>query len=206
MLKGFQPRYALYVNFFTVLKSLHNLNLIPDQNQIVQKTISLLKKKGELYSSPVNPAIELAETLVGYVPVIYAAADFTSAAATRLKGQFNENAKQHAFYNNLPELDHNEIMGWEGYNQNLKFKVINIFDEGYHPQVKKRFDVTSQVITKCGGEIINLSSSEENVKLRLLDLIYLGDWATYYLAVIRGYSPTAIDNINYLKAHLSDPE
>ena len=202
LMKGFQPRYALYLNFFALLKLISSLKLVSDQNKVVEKSISLLKKKAEDYSKEKNEAIKLAEDLIGFIPIIYSVSDVTSVVAVRLKGQFNENSKMHAFYNFYPELDHNEIMGWEGYRSTMNFKVINILDDDYNEQIKKRFEITSYLIKKNGGEIINLRSNEENFKLRLIDLIYLGDWVTYYLAILRGVDPTTINNINYLKEHL----
>lgn len=202
LMKGFQPRYALYMNFFALLKLFSSLKLIADQTQIVEKIISLIKKKSEEYSTEKNDAIKLAEELLGYTPIIYSVSDFTSTVAVRLKGQFNENSKVHAFYNFYPELDHNEIMGWEGYRTSMNYKVINILDNDYNEQIKKRFEITTFLIKNNGGEIINLRSDEDNIKSRLIDLIYLGDWVTYYLAILRGVDPTTINNINYLKEHL----
>lgn len=202
LLSGYQPRFALWINFFTLLKTLHSLKLIPSQTINVQQAIELLKHKGVEYSKPTNKAIEIAEKLLGYVPLVYAVSDYTSAVGTRWKGQFNENSKQHAFFGYLPELDHNEILGWEGYKPAMNFKLINILDNEYHPQVKKRYELTSEMVRKAGAEIINIKSDEADVKLRLVDLIYLGDWATYYYAIMRGFDPTTIDSINYLKARL----
>ncbi|MDP3580706.1 MAG: SIS domain-containing protein, partial [Ignavibacteria bacterium] len=102
-----------------------------------------------------------------------------------------------------PELDHNEIMGWECYKPAMNFKLINILDEDYHPQVKKRFEITTEIIKKAGADVVNIQSKEKNAKLRLVDMIYLGDWMTYYYALLRGFSPTAIGNINYLKERLA---
>lgn len=203
LLKGYQPRFALWINFFTVVNVLNSLKLVPDQTENVKQVIELLKRKGEEYSKEQNDALSLAENLVGYVPLIYSVADYTSVVGTRFKGQFNENSKQHAFFSYFPELDHNEIMGWEGYSpQQMNIKLINIWDDDYHPQVKKRLEITSEVIRKAKCEIIDLKSNEANSKLRLVDLIYFGDWTTYYYAIIRGFDPTTIDNINYLKERL----
>jgi glucose/mannose-6-phosphate isomerase len=201
--KGFQPRYALWINFFTVLKTLHLLNLVPDQNDNAAKAIKLLKAKGEEYSKlPENAASNYAEELLGFIPIIYSVTDYTSAVGTRFKGEFNENAKQHSFYGNLPELNHNEILGWESYKPAMNLKLINILDDEYHPQVKKRIELTTQLIQKAGVDVINLKSPEAGAKLRLIDLIYLGDWISYYYALMRGFSPTSINSINYLKENL----
>ncbi len=202
LLKGYQPRFALWINFFTLLKTVHALKLVPSQTDAVNQAIDLLKRKAVELSKPAGKAVEIAEKLLGFVPLVYAVSDYTSVVGTRWKGQFNENAKQHAFFGYLPELNHNEILGWEGYKTQMNFKLINILDEDYHLQVKKRYDLTSEMVRKAGAEIIDVVSHEANAKLRLIDMIYLGDWTTYYYAVMRGFDPTSIDSINYLKAHL----
>ncbi|MCX7876255.1 MAG: bifunctional phosphoglucose/phosphomannose isomerase [Melioribacteraceae bacterium] len=202
LMKGFQPRFALYVNFFALLKIFNSLKLIVDKTEIVNQIITLLKNRADEYSNENNNAIMLAQSFLGVTPIIYSVSDITSVVAVRLKGQFNENSKVHAFYNFYPELDHNEIVGWESYRSTMNFKVINILDDNYHNQIKKRFEITSELIKKNGCEIINLISNQLDFRLRLIDLIYLGDWITYYLAILRNVDPTEIDNINYLKENL----
>lgn len=204
VLKGFQPRYALGLSFFSLLKILQEINIIKDQNSVVEKIISLWKEKGKEYSEENNQAVNYAEKLIGFIPLIYSAADLTSAAGYRLKCQFNENSKLHAFSNVIPELNHNEIIGWESFSEKqFNVKLINILDEEYNPQIKKRFQITSEIAANAKAEVINLESKEENFKVRLMDIIYLGDWITYYSAILRGFDPTEIKNINLLKEKLS---
>ncbi len=203
VLPGLQPRYALGLSLFSLLKLLQELNLIQNNDSIVKEIISLWKDKGQEYSKENNPAYNYAEQLNGYIPIIYSAADFTSAVGYRIKCQFNENSKLHAFHNVIPELNHNEIIGWESFtDKQLSIKVINIIDQDYHSQIKKRFEITSELISSRNAEIITLESNLSDFKLRIMDLIYLGDWISYYLAIIRGYDPTEIDNINLLKKRL----
>ena len=201
--EGFQPRYALWLNIFALLKCLHLLNLLSEENEIASEAIGLLKRRGEELSKDNNEAIIIAESLVGFIPLVYAVSDVTSAIGVRLKCQFNENAKVHSFCSLLPELNHNEIIGWETFHEKqFNTKVISIYDEDYHPQVKKRIDITNSLIEKAGSEVITLKSKEKNFRLRLLDLVYLGDWISYYLAVVRGQDPSLIENILYLKEKL----
>ena len=201
---GFQPRYALCGNFFALLKIIENLKLVPSQEKTVLSIIELLKSRGEEFSKENNKALEIAEALNGFIPVIYAVSDFTSAAGTRFKGQINENSKLHAFCNMFPEMNHNEIIGWETVNEKqIKCKAVFIYDDSYNDRVKKRFEIVSELIKQSGTEIITLKSDREDFKHRLMDLIFLGDFISYYLAVIRGYDPSAIKNINYLKERLA---
>ncbi len=201
---GLQPRFAVYSSFFAVLKTFQVAGLIANQDKVVADITALLKKKAEEFTAEGNKAMQLAESLIGYIPVVYSAADVTSAVGYRLKGQFNENSKLHSFSNVIPELNHNEIIGWETLtDKNFRCKLINILDETYHPQVKRRFDITSNLVKEAGAEVINLQSSEKEFKVRLFDLVYFGDWISYYLAIVRGIDPILIKNINILKKELA---
>ena len=201
--KGFQPRFALGVSFFTLLKILQSLELIPLQDEVVSEITSLWKNKGIEYSGEENIALKHAEELTGFIPLIYSSANF-EAVGYRLKCQFNENSKLHAFNNVIPELNHNEIIGWETFQEKqLNVKLITIIDNDYHAQILSRFDITRELAQKSGVDIIVLKSNEENIKVRIMDLIFLGDWITYYLAVLRGYDPSEIDYIHELKQRLA---
>lgn len=203
--KGFQPRYSLGLSFFSLLKVLQTLRLVTTSQEIFDKTILLWKKRGEEFSSENNYPFQVAEKLVGFLPVIYSTADLTSAVGNRFKCQINENSKMHAFHNAFPELNHNEIIGWETYDERVaKLKAIFIEETTTHPQIKKRFAITSELLTKAGVEIISLSSGETLFQERLLDLIYLTDWISYYLAIQRGKDPSEIDYIHLLKKRLAE--
>ncbi len=201
---GFQPRFALYLNMFTVAKILDELNLLDCDEEYLNSVKELLLQKGEEYSSEGNNAYIIAESLIGFVPVIYSCDSITNAVGVRLKGEFNENSKVHAFHNCFPELNHNEIIGWETQQENqFRTKVIFIEDDSYHPQIKRRFEITKELILKSGTEIIALKSSKNDFKLRLPEIIFLGDWISYYLAVLRGKDPSEIDFIHHLKSELA---
>jgi len=200
---GFQPRYSLGLSFFSLLRVFQELKLISDQTKVVEKVISLWKQKGIEYSKDGNFAYTFAESLVGFIPVIYSVADSTSAVGYRFKCQLNENSKLHAFHNEIPEMNHNEIIGWESFQEKVfHSKIIDIVDESYHPQIQKRFKILKDIFTESGVETINLKSNEKDFKVRLLDLIYLCDWISYYVGVLRGYDPSEIDNIYTLKDRL----
>mgnify|MGYP000051836080 CR=1 FL=1 len=204
LVKGYQPRYALGSSFFTLLKILAHLNLIANQDDIVNAIINLWKEKGEELAQEDNKAFNYARNLIGYIPVIYSGADITSALGYRFKCEFNENSKLNAFHNVIPEMNHNEITGWETYeSEQFRTVVLLILDESYHSQVKKRFEIISDLIKRQKVEIITIESNETSFKLRLMDLIYLTDWISYYLGILRGKDPSEIDNIKFLKNALT---
>ena len=200
---GFQPRYALGLSFFSLLKVFQEIKLIGNQNSVVEKILSNWKTNGSKFTEEGNEAITFAESLVGFIPVIYSVSDSTNSVGYRFKCQVNENAKLHAFHHEIPEMNHNEIIGWESYQEKqFHAKIVNIVDETYHSQIQKRFSILKDIFSKTGVEIISIKSNEENFKVRLLDLIYLADWISYYLGVLRGFDPSEIDNIHTLKEKL----
>lgn len=200
---GFQPRYALGLSFFSLVIALEKIGLVRNQTDEIREIMNLWKLKAEEYSKDHNKAFSIAESIIGFLPVIYSIADLTSASGYRFKCQLNENSKLHAFHNEVPEMNHNEIIGWESYNDKVfSVKIINLLDPEYHPQIKKRFDFMNQIFSQSKIDVINLISSEKSFKVRLMDLIYLCDWITFYIAVQRGFDPSEIDNINKLKDQL----
>ncbi|HKI79218.1 MAG TPA: bifunctional phosphoglucose/phosphomannose isomerase [Ignavibacteriaceae bacterium] len=202
--EGFQPRYSLGLSFFSLLKVVQSLGLIDNQTEIVNNIISLWKEKGIEFSRNNSQAYNLAVSLAGFIPVIYSCSDLTSAVGYRFKCQVNENSKLHAFHNSIPEMNHNEIIGWESFAESqLNAKIVNIIDEEYHSKIKERFKIASELMKNDGGEIISLESKQPDFKLRLMELIYLCDWISYYLGIIREKDPSEIENINILKKRLS---
>lgn len=200
---GYQPRYALGISFFTLLRLFEELKLISNHSEIINQIKLLWKSKAEEYTREENIPYTIANELIGFLPIIYSVADSTYSVGYRFKCQLNENSKVHAFHNEIPEMNHNEIIGWETYNE-AKFpvKVVTILDVETHPQLVKRFEFLNEIFAKNKIDVINLSSSEKKIKVRILDLIYLCDWITYYLAVVRGYDPSEIDFIHQLKNRL----
>jgi glucose/mannose-6-phosphate isomerase len=198
---GLQPRYALGLSFFSLLKLMQELGFT-NQEQTVKKIIELWKKKGEEYSSESNIAAQFAEQLIGFIPVIYSS-EFLSSVGYRFKSQFNENSKLHAFQHHIPEMNHNEIIGWESYNEKqFLAKVIFLLDKDYHNQNLKRFRILKELISEQKVEILTLESREEERAVRIMDLIFLCDWITFYSAVLRGYNPSEIDFIHQMKKRL----
>lgn len=200
--QGFQPRYALGIGFFSLLLVLEKIGVIARQNEI-EIILELWKTKGKEYADDDNVAFQLAESLLGFTPIIYSIADLTSSAGYRFKCQLNENSKLHAFHNEIPEMNHNEIIGWETYTEkSFPVKVVNLLDDQCNAQIKKRFEFMNEIFSQKKIDVINLKSNENYFKVRLMDLIYLCDWITFYIAVQRGFDPSEIDNINQLKDRL----
>ena len=101
-------------------------------------------------------------------------------------------------------MNHNEIIGWESYKEKqFHTKVIYLIDIEYHPQNKKRFDTLKEMLAEQKIEVLTISSDEENKKVRIMDLIFLVDWISFYTSVLRGFDPSEIDFIHRMKQRLN---
>jgi glucose/mannose-6-phosphate isomerase len=145
----------------------------------------------------------VARGLYRSVPVI-AGAGLTAPIAYRWKTQINENAKQPAFYHELPELDHNEIAGWEGASELGRFTSVFLDDSDAHPRVKKRIDLTESLIGSNAAGCYRLQTEGQTTIERVISLVLLGDLVSIYLATLRGVDPGPVAVIEKLKAGLGE--
>ncbi|HEY1688051.1 MAG TPA: bifunctional phosphoglucose/phosphomannose isomerase [Solirubrobacteraceae bacterium] len=145
----------------------------------------------------------IARGLHGTVPLI-AGAGLTAPIAYRWKTQINENAKQHAFYHELPELDHNEIVGWEDAGQLARFTGVFLDDSDAHPRVKERMDLTEKLIAPNAAGCFRLQTEGQTTIERVISLVLLGDLVSIYLATLRGVDPGPVDVIERLKTALGE--
>jgi glucose/mannose-6-phosphate isomerase len=147
-------------------------------------------------------AKEIARGLLGTTPVI-AGAGLTTPIAYRWKTQINENAKQPSFAHELPELDHNEIVGWEGARDVGRFSAVFLDDSDAHPRVKARMDLTERVIVGNAVASFRVETRGQTTIERVISLVLLGDLVSIYLAALRGVDPGPVKAIDELKAALA---
>jgi len=147
-------------------------------------------------------AKELARGLHGTVPQL-SGAGLTAPIAYRWKTQINENAKIPAFACDLPELDHNEIAGWEGASELGRFTAVFLDDSDLHPRIRQRIELTRGLIASQGATTYRVDSVGETRTERLISLVLLGDLVSLYLAVLRSVDPSPVDVIDRLKRALA---
>jgi glucose/mannose-6-phosphate isomerase len=150
-------------------------------------------------------AKRVAQRINGTCVCVYGALP-TAAVATRWKTQLNENAKIPAFAAELPEADHNEIVGWQDASSLCAFTAIFLEDVDQHPRVRQRIELTAALIEPQAAGALRLESVGSNPVERVLSLVMLGDLVSIYLAVLRGIDPTPVEPIDRLKAALSRAE
>jgi glucose/mannose-6-phosphate isomerase len=147
-------------------------------------------------------AKEVARGLLSTTPVV-AGAGLTTPIAYRWKTQINENAKQPCFYGELPELDHNEIAGWDGARELGRFSAVFLDDSDAHPRVKERMDLTERQIAGNAVASYRLETRGQTAIERVISLVLLGDLVSIYLAALRGVDPGPVKAIDELKAALA---
>ncbi len=203
---GLPPRAALAYSFFPLLITLGKAGLIKDRKRDIQETIALLRAKGPAYTDltpEANPALALAEQLHGRLGVFYSSTERFDAVNTRWRGQMAENAKTLTFGNVLPEMNHNELVGWRVLTDLMReTQVVFLRDKDDHRRVQKRMDVTIGVLRRYTDRIREVRSEGRSLLARMFSLVHLGDWTSYYLAILNGIDPTPVEVIDYLKSEL----
>ena len=147
-------------------------------------------------------AKSLARKLYGTVPQIIGSG-LTGPIAYRWKTQINENAKLPAFCGELPEVDHNELVGWAGATTLGRFGAVFLDDCDLHPRVSERIELTRELIHPHAAVDERVASIGETRTERLVSLVLLGDLVSLYLAVLIGRDPGPIHMLEELKRSLA---
>ncbi len=206
---GFPPRTALGYMSITVLAILVGLGFIKDKKKEVEEIYSALtelrdKEIGMDAAFENNISKKLAAKLYGKYCIVYGTSDSTEAVSIRWRGQIAENSKALSSSHVLPEMNHNEIVGWEFPKQLLKnFNVIMLHDRNDHKRTKARIDISKTIIKESGAEIFEFEGEGTGLLARLFSLIYIGDFASFYLAILNGIDPTPVKRVDYLKSQLA---
>jgi glucose/mannose-6-phosphate isomerase len=202
---GFQPRaavsYALVVALEVAALCGAGESLRSEIDVAAAHTeelIALWRSGGEQEDFPKDLACDLH----GTVPQI-AGSGLTSAIAYRWKTQFNENAKIPAFSSELPELDHNEIAGWDTAGDFGRFSAVFLDDADLHPRARQRIELTRGLIAATGAPTRRVETIGTTPTERLLSLVVLGDLVSLYVAVLRGVDPTPVPVLDQLKSALA---
>lgn len=186
---GYAPRYALG---FMLSKLLSLMGCQKEEIEDVRESLSSVR------DSLKERARKLAESLEGYVPLVYCT-PLTEPAGFRFKTQVNENSKTQCYFAVLSEMHHNEVVGLDNHLIRSKFSFLIIFDPKDHPRILKRVEITEKIL-KDYGVVPKVIVSEGNSYLsRLLTTIYLGDWTSYYLALAYGFDPLPVRVIDFIK-------
>ncbi len=203
---GQPPRASAPYLFLPLLFWLANLGLADAPGQAaIEEAVSELKKiNGALApENDDNTALHIARNIHRQINLVYGSHPLTSVLALRLKNQFNENAKMIALANEFPELNHNEIMGWRQLRgDDSEHAAIFLRDDSEHSRVKRRFEITAEILKENVEAIYKINSRGKSRLARFLTLMLYTDYVSYYAALLREEDPSEIQSIERLKERL----
>lgn len=205
---GLPPRAALGHSLTALLAAMQSMRIIPSLAESISETVGLLSKLRERYGSAnpqsSNPAKRLAHSLGGKVVAVYGSDRIMGAVAFRWRSQIEENAKNLAFHHVLPEMNHNELVGWRYPEVAVRrIGVVLLRDKGDHAQVQRRLDLTREVILGRGAGVHEVWSEGDSLFARIMSVLYLGDFLSLYLAYLNHTDPTPVQVIDSFKLKLS---
>lgn len=199
-----QPRAAFPHHFVFIHSIFEKLGHLSLSDSEFSSAIDFLEKNILKFKSSTRTAANMAKTLAlqiqNNIPVIYSSG-ILSNVGQRMKTQVNENSKQFAFHEVLPELNHNSILGHS--NPKTNVFIVSLESAFDHLRVTKRQNITSEILRrdKIKFERIKFVPNQGEVA-EILTMVLFGDFVSYYLAVLNGENPSAIATINYLKNEL----
>ncbi len=202
-----QPRSAVGFSFMLALGVLQKLGLVADKSAEVAAAVAAMRQQQPALSadSPVthNPAKRLAGQIMDRLPLIFGSG-YLAPVARRWKRQINEVGKALAVTDELPEMDHNAVVGTM-YSEALVAKSIAIFlRSGFdHPRNQLRADVTRQIYMTGGFNTDAIEAVGPNPLAHMLTALHYGDYVSFYLAICYHTDPSPIPQIDYLKSELS---
>jgi len=203
------PRAAFPHSFIPLLGIFQKLGLLEDKSADLSEAMQLLNNLSpELTESmPLasNQAKQLAIRLSGRLAVIYGAG-ILSEVAQRWKAQLNENSKAWAFYEIFPELNHNAIVGYQFPSEmRERVLVVLLHSSLLHPRISDRYRLTAEILTEAGIEHELVEARGDSPLAQMMSMVLLGDYVSFYLALLNSVDPTPVAPIDYLKKRLAEP-
>jgi glucose/mannose-6-phosphate isomerase len=197
---GLQPRAAVGY-MFTVAAELAALSLAAPRinTEIDAAAAHLERRRNEIAAQ----AAELAGRVADSTLVVHGSG-LTSAVAYRWACQVNENAKVPAYAWDMPEANHNELVGWEGASERGPFACLLLTDVDHHPRERQRMELTAELAAPGASEVVSIEAQGETRTARMLELVMLGDLLSLHMAAARGVEPSSVEIIDTLKARLGD--
>ncbi|HEV7687689.1 MAG TPA: bifunctional phosphoglucose/phosphomannose isomerase [Acidimicrobiia bacterium] len=206
---GFMPRAALGHLATPLFVVCERLGLLPGGVASVEAAAAQAARRRDAcrpeVAGPANPARELARRIGRTFPLVWGTGALGAVAAYRWKADVNENAKAPAFWNSFPELDHNEICAF-GQHGDVTRQVVTLVElrhDHEHPQLGRRVAATRAIVEETVASVLEVRAEGEGRLAQLVDLMYLGDWVSLYLALDAGVDPGPIDAIARLKDELA---
>jgi glucose/mannose-6-phosphate isomerase len=196
---GLPPRAAFGLAFPQLFFVLHQYGLISDF--FVEELSNSIRLMDDLESTIREEAKELAKFLLNKIPVLYSESRW-EGVLVRFRQQLNENAKMLAWHHVIPEMNHNELVGWRERSEQLA--VVFFKDEEDYYRNQKRFDYAKGVISSYTSNIAHIGAKGNSFLEKCIYWIHLGDWTSYYLAELKNIDSVEVEVISGLKNMLAD--
>lgn len=207
--KAEQPRYSVFSNLVALASVMEAANLLDAAGATAE-----LKRASALLTDAVkawlptvpakeNPAKKLAMELAGKSTVVYGG-PLMAPAAYKWKISFNENAKNVAWWNELPEFDHNELIGWSSHPVDKPYGIVEIRSNLEHPRVLKRFEVAERLLSGRRPAPHVVEPQGETLLEQLLWAVNFGDFVSLYLALLNNQNPAPVDLVEKFKKALDE--
>jgi glucose/mannose-6-phosphate isomerase len=202
-----QPRMAVIYNLRALIALLAGFNIISSSKlDEIAKQADWLQAESAKWGSEVatadNYAKQLALQAVGKTAVFYGGS-LTSPVAYKWKISWNENAKNVAFWNEFPEFNHNEFIGWTSHPVEKPFAIFDIVSNLEHPQILKRFEVSDRLLSGMRPKSTVIKLAGETAIKQMLWGSILADFVSIYVAILNGVDPTPVQLIEKLKQELA---
>jgi glucose/mannose-6-phosphate isomerase len=201
------PRAGIGAVSIPPLVILETVGLFPGASAWIDAAVAQLRTRRDQLVAEGNPALELARRIGRELPIMYGGAGLGAVAAMRWKNQFNENAKVPSFWNQVPELCHNELSGWGQHGDVTRqvFRLVNLRHDFEHPQIMRRFELVNEMVEEVVAEIEEVRAEGEGTLAQLFDLVIFGDFVSLHLAYLSGVDPGPVAVLDWMKERLTEP-
>lgn len=204
---GIQPRMGVIANLRAILAVLVSYGVVSQSNFDEVKNLGPWlniesKKWGRDVSTSENQAKQLALLSAGKTAIFYSSTAM-GGVAYKWKISWNENAKNVAFWNVLPEFNHNEFMGWTSHPVEKPYVVFDLRSSFDHPKITKRFEISDRLLSGKRPKANVIELQGESVIAQMLWASIFADFVSIYLAILNGVDPSKVELIEKLKQELA---
>ena len=201
----YQPRMSVWFQIKMLAAIFEKLGLAEGAVKELNTAQATMDKQVDAWTAPTptprNLAKQIAEQLAGKSVVVYAG-PVLATAAYKWKINLNENAKNLAFYNVLPEFNHNEFVGWSSHPVQKPYAVVELISSLDHPRIQKRWELSNRLLSGKMPRPIGIKAEGKTQIEQLLWTILLGDFVSIYSGILNGVNPTPVELIEKLKKEL----
>ncbi|MBI2589035.1 bifunctional phosphoglucose/phosphomannose isomerase [Candidatus Saccharibacteria bacterium] len=203
-----QPRYAVLYNLKALVTILEAASLLEKEqaSAAITQAANFLKDKVTAWIATVptkdNPAKKLAEDLAGKSVVIYGG-PLLAPVAYKWKINFNENAKNVAWWNEFPEFNHNEMIGWSSHPVEKPYGIVELRSNLEHKRVQRRFEVSAKLLSGRRPAPYIVQVEGNTLLEQLLWALAYGDFVSIYLGILNGLNPAPVELVEKFKTELN---